>query len=143
VAHNKVLAVMEKVKPNNGNIAWNRAQNETEPFIYVSWNQLDDDKLKNVLLEAIKAVEALELDMGGVDVMLKDDTAYVLEVNTAPTLNSSPYVAKRWGLYWNWLLSSDVRRKKWNYNKLKKSKSLMWKNFQLEIDFKIDEEFEL
>jgi glutathione synthase/RimK-type ligase-like ATP-grasp enzyme len=38
-------------------------------------------------------VAALGLDFGGVDVMVKDNVAYVIEVNTAPTLNSSDYVA--------------------------------------------------
>lgn len=36
--------------------------------------------------EAKKAVEALGLDFGAVDVLVKDGKAYVLEVNTAPAL---------------------------------------------------------
>jgi len=84
-----------------------------------------------VLLEAIKAVKAVGLDMGGVDVMLKDGVAYVLEVNTAPTLNTSPYVAKRWCMYWDWLFASETRKEHWDYTKFKKGSSLILKNYQL------------
>lgn len=130
-AHSKVLAVMEKSNPNNGNIAWNRAQNDTEPFEYVSWTQVDEQGLKPVLEEAIKATAAVGLDMSGVDVMLCGGTAYVLEVNTAPTLNTSPYVAERWGKYFDWLFRSETRREHWDISQFKKASSLIWKNAQL------------
>jgi len=130
-AHSKVLAVMEKSNPNNGNIAWNRAQNDTEPFEYVKWSQVDDENLKCVLEEALKATAAVGLDMSGVDVMLCGGTAYVLEVNTAPTLNTSPYVASRWGMYFDWLFRVDTRREHWDFSEFKKGSSMIWKNFQL------------
>jgi len=130
-AHSKVLAVMEKSNPNNGNIAWNRAQNDTEPFEYVTWSQVDEQNLKCVLEEAIKATNAVGLDMSGVDVMLCGGTAYVLEVNTAPTLNTSPYVAERWGKYFDWLFRVETRREHWDYTQFKKGSSLIWKNKQL------------
>lgn len=130
-AHSKVLAVMEKTNPNNGNIAWNRAQNDTEPFEYVSWTQVDEQNLKTVLEEAIKATACIGLDMSGVDVMLCGDTAYVLEVNTAPTLNTSPYVASRWGMYFDWLFRTETRREHWDITQFKKGSSLIWKNEQL------------
>jgi glutathione synthase/RimK-type ligase-like ATP-grasp enzyme len=130
-AHSKVLAVMEKSNPNNGNIAWNRAQNDTEPFEYVSWTQVDEQGLKPVLEEAIKATAAIGLDMSGVDVMLCGGTAYVLEVNTAPTLNTSPYVASRWGMYFDWLFRVETRREHWDITQFKKGSSLIWKNEQL------------
>ena len=41
----------------------------------------------NVLREAVKAVEALGLDFGAVDVLSQRDEAWVLEVNTAPGLS--------------------------------------------------------
>ena len=141
LGHSKVLALMEKKKPQNGNIAWNRALNDEEPFDYVPWNQIDEQNLKNVLIEAIKAVNCLGLDMGGVDVMLDaDNNVFVLEVNTAPTLNSSEYVAKRWGMYWNWLFNKETRREHWEYTKFKKGKSLIWKNYQLKDEGGNDEE---
>lgn len=130
-AHGKVLAIMEKSNPNNGNIAWNRAQNDTEPFTYIPWSEVDKQDLKCVLLEALKATQAIGLDMSGVDVMLMNGNAYVLEVNTAPTLNTSPYVAGRWGMYFDWLFRVDTRREHWDYTQFKKGSSLIWKNQQL------------
>ena len=130
-AHGKVLAVMEKSNPNNGNIAWNRAQNDTDPFTYIPWSEVDNQNLKCVLEEALKATKAIGLDMSGVDVMLCNNTAYVLEVNTAPTLNTSPYVASRWGMYFDWLFRVDTRREHWDFTQFKKGSSLIWKNEQL------------
>lgn len=129
--HGKVLVLMEKSNPGNGNLAWNRAQNDTEPFTYIPWAQIDDENLKCVLEEGLKATTAVGLDMSGVDVMLYNGQAYVLEVNTAPTLNTSPYVAERWGKYFDWLFRQESRREHWDISGLKKASSLVWKNFQL------------
>lgn len=131
VAHGKALAIMEKTQPGDGNIAWNRAQNDTDPFIYIPWGKVDEQELGGVIKEALKAVEAVGLDFGGVDVMLKGKTPYVLEVNTSPTLNSSPYVAERWGKYFDWLFRENKRRDHWDTSDFKKGSSLIWKNFQL------------
>lgn len=124
-AHGKVLAIMEK--PRAVGIAWNRAQNHSI-FIRVPQNEYR----LNVCLEAIKSIEALELDFGGVDVMIKGDNAYVLEVNTAPTLNSSEYVSQRYAQYFDWLTRKDDRRDHWKFTDWKKAKSFSWKNFQLD-----------
>ena len=132
--HGKVLALMEKVKPKDPKeLAWNRAVNDSDPFIYIKWNEINKQNLKEVLREALKAIDALELDMGGVDVMYKDGKAYVLEVNTAPTLNSSPYVAKRWGMYFSWLFRHNKRSEHWDWRAFENGKSLIWKNKQLNI----------
>lgn len=102
LGHGKVLAIMQKT-PGKGH-AWNRNQSG-EPFTYLPWKSS-----KKVVIEAaVKAINALGLDMGGVDVIYKNKKAYVLEVNTAPTLNSSPYVASKWGQYFDWL-NEDVRK---------------------------------
>lgn len=132
VGHSKVLALMEKHNPNNGNIAWNRAVNDSEPFTRIKQSEADEQKLLPVMIEAIKAVNALGLDMGGADVILDNNgVAYVLEVNTAPTLNSSPRVAEMWAKYWEWLLRVDIRRDHWDYTQFKKASSLFWKQEQL------------
>lgn len=131
VAHSKVIAVMKKT-PVEGSIAWNRAVADSEPFTYVTWTQVDEQNLKPILVAGIQAVLATGADMGGVDVMkLADGTASVLEVNSAPTLNSSEYVAGRWGMYFDWLFRSETRRDHWEYTQFERGSSLIWKNYQL------------
>jgi hypothetical protein len=101
---------MEKPRPDNGCIAWNRAINE-DSFIYVGWDNLRDYRaLAEGAYQSIKAVRALDLDFGGVDIMVKGEEACVIEVNTAPTLNSSEYVSSRWAKYFDWLFRRDTRR---------------------------------
>jgi hypothetical protein len=130
--HGKCLALMEKHNPGNGNHAWNRAQNDTEPFTRIKQSESDEQNLRGVIVEALKAVQVLGLDMGGVDVILdKNGVAYVLEVNTAPTLNSSPKVAEMWGKYWGWLLRVNTRRDHWDFLQFRKASSLFWKQDQL------------
>lgn len=132
VGHSKVIVLMEKLKPEDDNqIAWNRAQAGTEPFENIRWNQADEENLKPIMVAGIEAVNALELDCGAADVMLKDGKAYVLEVNTAPTLNSCNYTASRWAMYLDWLFRKDKRRAHWDYTEFKKASSLFWKNYQL------------
>lgn len=131
-AHGKILAVMEKPKPNEHQMAWNRALNEDgDPFTYVGWDKMNYPAMREAGLQALRAVKAMGLDTGGVDVMVKGANAYVLEVNTSPTLNSSEYVSKRWGMYLDWLFRSDTRREHWDFESYKNGKSLIWKNFQL------------
>ena len=126
-AHGKILNYLEKPNPKNGNIAWNIAQNG-EAFINVKWS----DYNYNVAIEALKAITALGLDFGGVDVMLDNEgKAWVLEVNTAATLSSAEYSMERYAKYFEWLFRSETRREHWDYTKFKKAKSLAWKNFQL------------
>ena len=133
VAHGKVLAVMEKPRPGGDNIAWNMDQNDPDPFSYVRWNNIDQRGLKPVLVEAIKAVDAVCLDFGGVDVMLADGVAYVLEVNTAPSVDTSPYVASKYGQYFDWLFRKEDVREHWGIEILEEQygKTMIWKNWQL------------
>jgi len=133
VAHGKVLAVMEKPRPGGDNIAWNRTQNDEDPFSYVRWDNVDQRGLKPVLVEAIKAVDAVCLDFGGVDVMLADGVAYVLEVNTAPSIDTSPYVASKYGQYFDWLFRKEDVREHWGTEILEEQygKTMIWKNWQL------------
>lgn len=125
-AHGKVLEVMEKPRPQNGGIAWNRAINHA-PFVRVDRK----DYKKFMLVEALKAVKELGLDFGGVDVIILGDKSYVLEVNTSPTLNSSPHVTSRYAMYFDWLARSNTKRPHWNFNEFTAGPSLAWKNFQL------------
>ena len=131
VALGKVLGVMEK-NPVEGSIAWNRAVTDSDPFTYIPWSDTDSRNLKPVLLEALKAVDAVGADMGGVDVMMTaDGSASVLEVNSAPTLNSSDYMAQRWAKMWDFMFKSETRISHWDYTQFDRASSLIWKNFQL------------
>lgn len=123
-AHGKVLAIMEK--PAGVGIAWNRAQNH-EAFIRVK----QADYMHDVCLQALLATEALGLDFAGVDVLLKDNLAYVIEANTSPTLNSSEYVSERYAKYFNWLARQEQRRPYWEFKNYKKPLSFAWTENQL------------
>lgn len=123
-AHGKVLCVMEKPKAKG--IAWNRAQNH-EAFERVK----QDGYIHDVCLQAVRATTALGLDFAGVDVILKNDLAYVLEANTSPTLNSSDYTSLRYAKYFDWLCRSDKRREHHNYSEWKNAISFAWKEQQL------------
>lgn len=125
-AHGKVLEIMEKPRPANGTIAWNRAINGA-PFVRIERANYK----KYMVLEALKAIKALGLDFGGVDVILVGNQAYVLEVNTSPTLNSSPHVTLRYSMYFDWLGRSETRRPHWDFTQFTAGTSLVWKNFQL------------
>lgn len=133
MAHGKALAVMRKPRPKDKNqLAWNRSINE-DPFEYVNWNECNSDSIKNAILESNKAIKALGLDFGGVDVITYGKNAYVLEVNTSPTLTSSEYVAERWGKYFDFLFSLDKRIHHLDLSRFKEGKSMIWKNSQLDI----------
>lgn len=123
-AHGKILAVMEK--PRGEGIAWNRAINH-ERFTRI----LQKEYNYNVCIEALKAVKAIGLDFAGVDVILKDGKAYVLEVNTAPTLNSSEYVSSQYAKYFDLLFNTEGRVEHWDFINFKKAESLAWKQNQL------------
>jgi predicted ATP-grasp superfamily ATP-dependent carboligase len=130
IGHGKVLALMEKSKPTDSKIAWNRAQNE-EPFTYVGYGSFDDPGIKDAIIESIKAVKVLGLDFGGVDVMVKDNVAYVLEINTSPTLTSCDYTAGKWAQYFDWLYRSDKRREHFDRIDYKKGRNFFFWNEQL------------
>ena len=136
VAHGKVLAIMEKPAPSNPSLlAWNRAIGDDDPFVYVPWNRLREDSgLEDAAKESIKAVAAVGLDFGGVDVMILGDTAYVIEVNTAPTLNSSDYVAERYSRYFDFLFRSDTRREHFEMKEYRDPRNYIFFNQQLNED---------
>ncbi len=79
----RVIAVAEKIPSNPSDIAWNRFQGDNI-FHNVRWDSWD---LK-CGREALKVQQAVELDFGGIDIMLKGRQPYVLEMNSAPTLTT-------------------------------------------------------
>lgn len=132
----KVLAVLQKPNPGDGQIAWNRSINE-DPFILMDWSKVR----KDVCLQALLACEALGVDISGVDVIWKDNKAYVLELNMAPTLNSSDHVAAKYAKGFDFIFrnTKNKRLKHWDFKKWQKRVSFFWKEFQLEASFQGDD----
>lgn len=128
VAHGRILNYLEKPNPNNGNIAWNRAQNG-EAFENIKWGEYNGA----VCVEAIKAVQALGLDFGGVDVMVDGNgKVFVLEVNTAATLASSEYSMERYSKYFDWLCKDNTRREHFELKEFKKASNYAWHEYHFE-----------
>ena len=85
VVQGRAVAVARKTPGNPDDVAWNVAQGGR--FDNVRWG---DWPLKAVRV-AIEAFNLSSLDFGGVDVMVDGDgDAYVIEINSAPSL-TSPY----------------------------------------------------
>jgi hypothetical protein len=135
IAHGKVLAVVRKPAPDDLNqIAWNRAQNDK------SFELIPQVEYKNYICKlALRAGKEIGIDFGRVDVMVqKTDKnlpkAVICELNTAPTLTSTPYVLERWTKYFNKLANSDKRIEHWDFEQFEKAESLAWKENQLLAD---------
>ena len=143
VAHSKILALLEKPKPEDPNIiAWNHAQN-AGAWSVIPWNSYGGENDANDLRlcqTIIKAMNALGLDFGAVDVVVTEDgTPYVLEVNTAPELTNSEHSAAKYARYFDWIGDYEVdendeekKRPHWSSLNYIKAKSFSWK----EINFR-------
>lgn len=82
VMSGRVVFMVEKIVADTGTLAWNVEQGgRFENVGFGSWN------LK-VARMSIEAIELGGLDFGAVDVMVKGDDVYVLEVNTSPFLTA-------------------------------------------------------
>jgi hypothetical protein len=130
-AFGKILVTKEKPAPSNKSmIAWNYALNED------AWTTIDrKDYDINMGKLALRAMDALGLDIGAVDVMsyptnksMPEHT--ICEINTAPSL--TPYLAEKYAMLFRKLFTSEEKIEKWNYQKFEIGKSLSWKNCQLE-----------
>ena len=85
VVQGRAVCVAQKTPGNPEDLAWNVAKGGR--FDNVRW---DDWPLKAVRV-SIEAFNLSELDFGGVDVMVDGEgNAYILEINSAPSL-TSPY----------------------------------------------------
>ena len=83
VVSGRVVAVAEKTPGNPNDVAWNVAQGGR--FDNVKW----DGWPMKAVRKSVEAFNLTDLDFGGVDVMVdKDGEAYVIEINSAPSLTS-------------------------------------------------------
>lgn len=82
VVSGRAVAVARKYPNDQGGVAWNVAQGgRFENVRFGDW------PLKSVRM-AIEAHNLSGLDFSGVDVMVKGNEAYILEINSAPSLTS-------------------------------------------------------
>lgn len=128
IGHGKILLMVEKAKPKNPNtLGWGHAVTNQE-WTVIPWG----DYIATWCKKGCDAVKALGLDFGAVDLIIKGNKAYVLEVNTGGCLSESEYTASRYAKYFDWLYKSTKRREHWDYSKFTSGNSYAWKNFQLE-----------
>lgn len=128
VGHGKILNYLEKPRPEEGGIAWNRAVNG-EAFENVKWNDYNGAVCKI----AIIAGESLDLDFYGADIIVdKNGEAYVLEINTSPTLASSEYSMERYAKYFDWLCKTNKRREHWEFKEFQKTSNYAWHDYHFE-----------
>lgn len=124
-AHGKVLRLLEKPRPAEGGMAWNH-HNVEDPFVIVRHSQ--SQPYVEVMKQALMAVQALGLDFGAADVIFKNGRAYVLEVNTAPSIESSEISSSKWGRYFNWLFRSNTRREHFDFTRFTDGQSYFFTN---------------
>lgn len=69
----------------------------------------------------------------GVDIIVDaEGNAYVLELNTSPTLNSSEYSMSRYAKYFDWLTKTGKRRDHWELKEFKKASNYAWHEYHFE-----------
>lgn len=104
IVQGRVVWVVEKTPLNRKVVGWNVAKGGR--FDNIRWKQWP---LK-VVKTAIEAFNLSTLDFGGVDVMVdKDNNAYVLEINSAPSL-TSPYRQEAFAKAFDWIVEKDKTR---------------------------------
>jgi len=111
VASGKAIIVAEKIVPeeNKDGYVWNLgSRGACEEFNTLRWGEYREFIVESCIREAAKAVNALGLDYGAVDVIVKGDSVFVLEVNTAPRLEE--YGISRYAEYFKWLLLNPERQ---------------------------------
>lgn len=99
VVQGRVAWVANKIPANPEDVAWNVALGGR--FENVRW---DAWPLKAVRI-AVEAFNLSGLDFGGVDVMMRGNEAYVLEINSAPSL-TSPYRQEATAKCFDWIVNN-------------------------------------
>lgn len=102
VAHGRVLFISEKPLVA-GEIRANHLVNQ-EDWRALHWKEFHP----GICQESIRAVEALGLDYGAVDIMYNssNNTWAVCEVNTSPSVTSE-YSSEKYAQYFDWVIRHD------------------------------------
>jgi glutathione synthase/RimK-type ligase-like ATP-grasp enzyme len=104
VVQGRVACVAQKTPGNPNDVAWNVSQGGR--FDNVRWQEWDMEAVRT----AVAAFNLTELDFGGVDVMVDGDgRAYVLEINSAPSL-TSPYRQQCMGKCFSYIVENGKER---------------------------------
>ena len=87
---NKVVRISEKVPSDEEPLTNNKIRNHRFGWRF-AWRPFhSEDYPIEIIKESFKAIRALKLDFGAVDVLWgKNNKPYILEVNTAPALDGS------------------------------------------------------
>lgn len=124
-AHGRVLLIHDKgigAETLNSN-----DQVTTADWWVLNW----DDYPMSACVEALKAMDAVGLDFGGVDVLVdRDGNSVVLEINTAPSVPGQIGPTK-YARYFDWLLSSTKRREHYDWKKIKTARGFAWRREEL------------
>lgn len=103
VAQGRAVWVARKTPGNPEDIAWNVARGGR--FDNVRWGEWP----LGVVDVAIRAFNLTELDFGGVDVMVRGEEVYVLEINSAPS-QTSEYRQTCVGKVFAWIIRNGKER---------------------------------
>jgi hypothetical protein len=94
----KVLGVCEKIPKNKELIPWN-ASLGNGVFETVGWKHFP----KKAVLLALKAMKEVGADFGGVDIIVKDNIPYLLEINSSCEMSN--YRQELFAKAFKWLVS--------------------------------------
>jgi glutathione synthase/RimK-type ligase-like ATP-grasp enzyme len=122
IFNNRIWSVIEKVsKVENGNdeVAWNVAQG-THSFENVRWNDWD----MNICKEALDAVKCFNIDFCRVDIIVKDNIPYILELNSAHSLTSD-YRKKSFAKCLDYYIENGYVKNQINLGEVKSYKSII------------------
>lgn len=122
VFNNRVTSMIKKTPKTQiakDSIAWNVSQG-SHTFENVRWEDWNIEVAK----QGLKAVSAIGLDFGRVDIMVKDNTAYVLEVNSAHSMTSE-YRQQTFAKCLDYFISNGTVKNELNLDECKTYKSII------------------
>jgi len=99
ICSGRIVSVAKKMPPENPYIAWNHHQGAS--FVNVRWGEWN----RSVIEKAMDAMHLSGLDFGGVDVIVGPDGPYVIEINSAPTIES-PYRIHTLARAFDWIIEN-------------------------------------
>lgn len=102
VIQGRALMVFEKQPKDRTAVSWGCVDEGS--LKYVKWSQWP----ANALETAIKAFNLSKLDFGAVDVIIKGDNAYALEINTAPEV--WPYYGECFAKAFQYMIKNGKKR---------------------------------